>query len=77
MIATNIKFTIDDVEYHWNGGLGSIFYSYEKGFRKGDLRAIDKYLFRVFRVDGKQVHWTTIEQVDYGWIRKFKAEVLL
>lgn len=84
MRAENIKFTIDETEYTWNGGLGSIFYSVEKGLKKGELRAINGTIFRVFRIDVKNfficsrevVHWTTVENIDYEWIRKFKLEIL-
>lgn len=82
MRAKNIKFTIDDIEYTWNGGLGSVFYSVEKGLKKGELRAINGTIFQVFRIEGfslstrKVIHWTTVENIDCEWIRKFKLDIL-
>lgn len=84
MRAENIKFTIDDVQYTWNGGFGSVFYSVEKGLKKGELRAINGTIFRVSRIDVKDffiftrevVHWTTVENIDCEWIRKFKLDIL-
>ena len=83
MSVENLKFTIDGVEYTWRGGLGSIFSSMEKGLKKGDLRAINGYVFTVFSVGSSEsflssrniVHWTTVANIDFDWIRNFKKEI--
>lgn len=43
----NLKATVDDVEYTWNGGFGSIITSHESGLKKGEIRMIGNHMFRV------------------------------
>lgn len=73
--ASNLKATIDGIEYHWDGGFGSVLKSYEKGIKLGELRAIGRIIFRAYHINhrmwGKnEVHWTTVEDVDADWIQK-------
>lgn len=75
------------ITYHWFGGLGCVFKSYENNVKEGDLRQINDIIFRADRITKNifdrwtpcfskpEIWWIPIEKFDAEWIRNFKKEV--
>jgi hypothetical protein len=77
--ATNLKASVDDVEYNWYGYIGTIIISYENGIKSGELRMIGDVMFKVLAVHSKIgkncVHWGLCGSYDTGYIQEFKREL--
>lgn len=77
--ASNIRFTIDGIEYEWTGGFGEIMSSREHGIRTGTTRVIGTVLFYAWRVEwalfrGPKVSWSIINP-DAETIRAIKEAI--
>ena len=71
-------FLIDNQEYCWVGGVGTIFESKErKPLSLGTIRVIARTPFYVYRVDREglftyKICWS-LPDVDPQWLREFKS----
>jgi len=82
IFATDLKATIDGIEYTWGGGLGSVVESYECGIKENDVRMIGKTIFYAGTVQylhyyswKKRINWVTQQENDVEWLREFKNEI--
>ena len=69
-MRSTLKFTINDVEYTWDGHTSSWFSSKEKGIKEGDLRYIHEEIFYVYYISRGSffnkdiVFWVPINDAD-------------
>jgi len=77
--AFKLKATINNVEYRWVGGFGTVIESWERGVKRGDVRMIGNVVFFARTVDWKcftsRVAWCPQEDVDAEWLRDCRAAI--
>lgn len=80
--ATNLKATIDGIEYLWYGVFGEVLRSYESGIKQGDVRMIGNVIFYAYRVScyslfpwKKSISWSPQEKIDFNWIKNFQIAI--
>ncbi len=77
--SSNPKVTIDDVEYRWGGGFGSVLTSIEKGLKKGEVRMVGDQTMYVWKIETRGfrkpiVHWS-FAVIDAEHLRSFKRAI--
>lgn len=76
-----IRFYHKGTEYVWCGYYcGTIFYSFEKGLKIGDVRAIGEYLFKVVAIDKidfftNRISWQSVKNLSREELRELKREI--
>jgi len=76
-----IYITIDGIKYQWNGGLGAILFSRERGIKKGDVRIIGGLFFYASNVANfsyfqkPRIEWTVVD-VKVSEIEELKRSLL-
>lgn len=77
LFTSYLKATISGVEYHWVGGHGTVLSSFERGIRRGDVRAIGNVVFCATSVDRvwwlRRVGWAPVQTFDHEFLKEFKA----
>ena len=77
--ASDLKATVNGVEYEWAGGLGATLYSREAKVKRGECRMIGNVLFSAFAVDRRcwgsvpVVSWTLSGDPLGEQLQAFKA----
>lgn len=75
--SSNLKATVNNVEYTWNGGFGSVLTSREYGLKDGELRVLGSELMFVWRIDTRLfrkpiIHWC-FQDMSIDFYEKLKV----
>lgn len=80
--ATNLKATIDGVEYSWGGGFGAVLKSYERCVKRGETRYIAGVVFYAYAVSSsgwlREVSWCPtiqFDEFDADWLRDLRLAI--
>lgn len=80
--ATDLKATVNGVEYTWVGYYGALLESNEWLVKQGEVRIIGSIIFFAFGVEGpiwrrRKVSWCPQIEIDGEWIRNFRESLFL
>lgn len=80
MVATDIRFKINGVEYKWLGGYGAILSSNENGLKRDELRIIDHHMFYVYQIKKSwfkkdEISWCLVDPVTTEFLDYFRGRL--
>lgn len=76
----DLRATVGDTEYEWNGGLDAVLVSSERGVRRYEVRAIGNQLFQASWIRPRgwrkpEVTWSPVCAIDVEWLNEFRARL--
>lgn len=77
--SSNLKATIGDVEYQWEGGFGTVLSSIEKNVKEKEVRMVGDQLMYAWKIENRRfkkpiVHWS-FPDIDAEQLRLFKRAI--